>query len=459
MKRSKKLYTLLGVLAVVLAATVAVLTYEEKKEEIKNSDEVILEIAKDDVTGISWEYSTNSLAFYKEENWMYDGDDTFPVDGDKLTGLLGCFEALEASFTIENVEDYDQYGLENPECSIILETEEKTYEILLGDFSNMDSQRYVSIGDGNVYLVADDPAEDFDVALSDLIAHDEIPDIADATEIAFAGTENYRIVLGETSFTYDEEDLYYVEQNGVKQALDTENVESWLEAVESIGLTDYKTYNATEEELSEYGLLEPEMTITVKHPEEDEDGETPTETFTISIGRNPEEVEKADEDDEVAAFVRIGESKIIYEITSTKYDTLMAVSYDDLRHQQIFWADFASVTELQITLDGENYAIAVEGKEDERVYKYEDEEIEIADIKSGLVGVTADSFTVEEMDGKEEIKISMKLDNENVSNIDIAFYRHDGSSCLAVVDGEPVAFVERAQVVELIEAVNAVILK
>lgn len=38
MKRSKRLYGLLGVLAVVFIATVGVLTYEEKKEEIKTAE-------------------------------------------------------------------------------------------------------------------------------------------------------------------------------------------------------------------------------------------------------------------------------------------------------------------------------------------------------------------------------------------------------------------------------------
>lgn len=46
---------------------------------------------------------------------------------------------------------------------------------MLGDYSPMDSQRYVSIGDGNVYLVEDDPMEEFDVELSNMLDDDDIP--------------------------------------------------------------------------------------------------------------------------------------------------------------------------------------------------------------------------------------------------------------------------------------------
>lgn len=50
MSRSKKIYVLLGVLLVVCLATFGVSRFKEHKEQIKNSDEIILEIASDDVT-------------------------------------------------------------------------------------------------------------------------------------------------------------------------------------------------------------------------------------------------------------------------------------------------------------------------------------------------------------------------------------------------------------------------
>lgn len=45
----------------------------------------------------------------------------------------------------------------------------------MGDYSSMDSERYVSIGDGNVYLVQNDPLDQFDAVLSDMIDHDDVP--------------------------------------------------------------------------------------------------------------------------------------------------------------------------------------------------------------------------------------------------------------------------------------------
>ena len=38
------------------------------------------------------------------------------------------------------------------------------------------------------------------------------------------------------------------------------------------------------------------------------------------------------------------------------------------------------------------------------------------------------------------------------------FYRYDGTSCLLYVDGKPYAYVTRSNVVDIIEAINSIIL-
>ncbi len=221
MKRSKRIYILLGVLSVSCMATLGVMRWEEEKEKIENSDEIILELSGDQVTSISWEIESEKLAFHKDERWIYDEDEAFPVDEEKISELLKQFQEFGVSFVIEEVEDYGQYGLDDPACTIRLGTGEQSYEILLGSYSSMDSQRYVSIGDGNVYLVKDDPLDDFDVDLKDMIDHDEIPEFEKAERIQFQGTENYSVGYEESSSTYSRDDVYYTERDKETVPLDT----------------------------------------------------------------------------------------------------------------------------------------------------------------------------------------------------------------------------------------------
>lgn len=470
MKRSNRIYVLLGVLAVACTATFGVMRFEEHKEQIKNSDEIILELQSDSVKSLSWEYESEALAFHKDEKWLYDSDETFPVDEEKINGLLEQFQEFGVSFIIEEVKDYGQYGLDSPICSINLATEDQTYEILLGNYSNMDSERYVSIGDGNVYLVKKDPLDYFDITLSDLIDHDDIPLFDKVGEIRFTGAQTYNILYEEESTsTYCADDVYFTQQDGASLPLDTSRVESYLDNIRYLNLKDYVTYNASDEELETYGLNEPKLTVAVDYTTENEEGEI-QDTFILNISCEPKEDEDAgttiedskenddSEEEEIKAYARVGSSQIVYQISSDDYKDLMAASYDSLRHLEVLSADFGDVYQIDISLEGAFYTITSEESGDERTYYYQNEELEIADFRSALKNLKANSFTDEQPTQKEEISLTVCLDNENYPQIRIELYRYDGNDCLAMVDGKPVSFVERSGVVDLIEAVHAIVL-
>ncbi len=466
MNRSKKLYILLGILAVACIATFAVTQMEERREQIKNSDEIILELPSDSVQSLSWEYNEETLAFHKDETWLYDEDEYFPVSEEKINELLEQFQSFGVAFIIEDVEDYGQYGLDTPVCTINLSTAEQTYEVKLGDYSKMDSQRYVSIGDGNVYLVKHDPLDEYDAVLSDMIDHDEIPSFDHVTQLQFAGTETYSITYQENSTnSYSADDIYFTQRGGETLPLDTSKVESYLQSITNLNPVNYVSYNVTDEELQTYGLDAPELTITVDYTTEGEDGEETADTFVLYVSPDPEDVkaaeeaEDSDQDAEISAYIRVGESQIVYKVSSSSYKNLSAASYNDLRHPEVIWADFSDVQQIDISLEGYNYTLASEEDGDERAWSYQDKgELEIADLQSALEALTADEFTDERPNQKEEISLIVHLDNENFPQVEIKLYRYDGSRCLAVVDSESVSLVERTAVVDLIEAVHAIVL-
>ena len=461
MSRSKKLYILLGVFVVACVATLAVTQIAERKEQIKNSGEPILELSSDSVQALSWEHKGETLAFHRDETWLYDGDEKFPVSEDKINELLEQFQPLRAAFVIEEVEDFGQYGLDNPVCTIHLTTEEQSYEIKLGDFSKMDSQRYASIGDGNVYLVQNDPLDQFDAVLSDMIQHDKMPDFDQATSIQFSGAQDYAVSYEEdSSNTYCAEDVYFTQRGEKSLPLDTERVDSYLRKISNLNPTNYVTYNVMDGELATYGLDTPELTVTVEYTPKDEER---AEVFVLHISRDPEESRKSSDEDDgedetVTAYLRVDQSPIIYQISSDQYKNLMAASYDDLRHLEVFTADFADVRQIDISLDGDSYTLTSEEKGKERAWSFQEGELEIDDLKETLEALRADEFTSEKPSQKEEIGLTVHLDNEHFPTVSIRLYRYDGTHCLAVVDGESVALVNRGEVVDLIEAIHEIVL-
>ncbi len=445
MKRYKRVLILLGVLVVVIAAALAVSHIRERKEAIRTSGETFLAIAPDSVTALDWTNGDTSLAFHRSDNWLWNDDEAFPVDQEKIAKLLAPFEEMAAAFVIDDVTDYGQYGLEEPECTIHLTYGEAETTVKLGSYSALDEERYVDIGDGKVYLVSDDPLDDYDVELSDLINHDKIPAL-DPASFTVSGAVELSATYNEVGDSYCASDVYFA-QDGLP--LDTGRVEDWLGKLEALSLTDYVTYNVTNEELDEYGLAEPDLTVTV----------TPKEGASVTFELSEVIPEGAESEDETKAYIRFNGSQIIYSIAPGDYTVISQAAYDDLRHRELFTPEFESVTAIDVTLEGAVYPfVLAENEEGDNVWTYSGAEIEISGVRSALTALTASSFTDEEPTGQEEISLTLHLTDEEHPELTIALYRLDGSLCSASVNGQPVCTVSRSLVVDLIEAVNAIVL-
>ena len=501
MKRFKKLGILLAILVVFCIGTVLVSQYEEKQEQIRTGGDVILTIPAEEVTALSWAYSEEEgLAFhYNGEGWVYDEDEAFPVSEEKVSQILAHFENFSASFIIEDVEDYSQYGLEEPECTFRLSTEAADYEMKLGAVSKMDEQRYIDIGDGNVYLVSEDPMDYVDAALSSMILHDDTPGFETVVDIRFEGSESYIINrIDDSAYSYSDEDIYFVQKNGQYLPLDTASVRTVLNTITSLDLTEYVTYNASDEDLASYGLDAPELSVTVNYTYTDENEETVSDVCLIHLSRNPEELAAAEEAEangetasDVTRYVRIGDSRIVYTVDKVDYAILAAVGYDDLRHKEVFWGNQDAISKIEILLEDTWHTLVSEYTEDEeRVWYYgqlpnmeeaplgtteaaeettetseetaatepEVEPLDLEDLLDALEDLTADSFTSELPTDKEEIRLVLSLDDANFPEVEIVLYRYDGTMCLVQVDGEPVSLVSRADVMALVEAVQAIVL-
>lgn len=333
------------------------------------------------------------------------------------------------------------------------------------------------MGDGKVYLVNDDPMDYYKTTLDELMKDDEIPSFVDVTQVAFTGAQDYTIERDEDGSSYLEDDVYYTDG----EPLDPDKVNSYVTYLSALEPGEYYTYNAGDEEIADCGLDEPELTVYIEYPDLDTDE---THSFTISFSRSASdkltdwdevladmeaeeaaaeagETEETEEpsDDDAVAYMRIGESQIIYEIDYDTFTRIMECAYDDLRHSEVFPAEFENVQSLTVSLGGEEYAFTRSEDEDgEEQWYYGETEVGVSDIESALTGLGVTSFTSERASGTEEISLTAVLDLEGNPEVSIALYRVDGESCLAVVDGVSVGYVPRSQVVSLIEAVNAIVL-
>ena len=505
MRKARKIYILLAVLLVLCVATFAISQYNVKQEEISISEETILAIDYDTVTAVSWTYideddedaEETTLSFTRTDDvWTWDEDEAFPVSEDTMYAMLEQFEEFTVAFEISDVDDYSTYGLDDPVCTIHIEADGDEYDISLGDYSTMDEQRYVSIGDDNAYLVSHDPVEEFDATIEEMIDNSELLDTDTAISITFEGTESCTINYEEESTaTYCADDVYFATVDGEYLPLDTELVGTYLETMAGIDLSTYVSYNVTDDELVEYGLDDPLLTITVVYAGEDDEGNETEETYVLHISRNADDIaaeeaaaaaeeeeedasedeeeetedtdETEDEDEEeeeveFAAYLRVGDSQIVYSLSETTYEALMDAGYNGLRHKEAVTCDFDEVTQIDVEIEGEDYTLTTETDPDDEeslIWTYNEEEISLTSFETLLYVIEAEEF-VDSTDGAGDLEISLilTLDNENFSEVTVEFYRYDGTYCLAVVDGDAFGLCLRSDVVDMIESMNAIVL-
>lgn len=457
MKRNKRLWILLAVCAAVFAVTFAVSRIQEHVEAIRASGETVLSVSPESVTALSWKTEKGSFTFHREETWSYDGDGSFPVSEEAISARLEPFENLAAAFVIDEPESLADYGLKNPECTVTLETEDKTWEIRLGATSAIDEQRYFSIGDGKVYLALTDMRALYDAELPDLIQNDTVPALDNVTEIRISGRESFTVTRREDGPSFRETDVYYGEKDGRETPMDTELVENFLSDIRYLSLENYVTYNAGEEELAACGLIHPAVTAEITFsPEEGQ-----TETFTVSVSRAPAAKEDGEEP---AYFARVGRSGILYRISSGYGLRLTETGFDKLRHQEVFPADFSGIDRLDITLDGIDAVLSCLTEDGEtetdpegnRVFRFRGEAVDTAALESALSALTAESFTSESPAGKEELRFTATLTSGQ--SVTLTLYRRDGTTCLAAIDGTPLSLVPRPAAIALVEAIYAIVL-
>ena len=135
-----------------------------------------------------------------------------------------------------------------------------------------------------MYLAVSDPLDAYDVELKDLIANDYVPYFDEVSQIRFAGSEDYSVIYDEDGKSICADDIYFTVDG---KPLDTSRY---------LDLTDYVTYKGTDEELSPYGLDDPELSVSVDYTD---DGTS--DTLVLHISRDPAEKKSAaDAEDERA---------------------------------------------------------------------------------------------------------------------------------------------------------------
>lgn len=441
MNRQKKLAILVGVLIALCIIIAVVAGVQKHIDTVSTVDKEIIATSESALTEVSWTKDGSTLDFVQRDgSWQDASDADFPVDQDKMSDFLSHFESVHASFIIEDAEDFSQYGLDDPSCTITLTSADGSTLIQLGDYSTMDEKRYLTLGDGTVYLIDDDLEQYVATDRDDLMRVDTLPDYDTLDSIVATGESAFTAEYHpDEALCYTDAYDYYSKDGDSYRPLDTDKVKGVVTTLNGIDRSEYVNYRTTDSDLGVYGLDAPTVTFTVTGTLDDEQS-----THTLAFGKNGDN-----------CYMRMDDSPIVYRIDSDTYtDDVVTIDYDSLRPTAVLALNWDDVQSIDFTIDDATYTVNKNGD----TYKIGDDVVEFGDVSDAVDGLTVKEFNTESPAKKQEAAFTVHLDNDSWPTMTVTIYQYDGEDCLVQLNGETLGLVSRSLVVDLTEAVNAITL-
>lgn len=443
MKRGKKLIAMLAVLVLIAGAFLLVTLLSPKEDaDSDTAYQTILKIDPAKVTNIGWKYSTEASFTKTENGWVNDADSAFPTDESCLEKMLHILSEVGSSKTIEKPEDLAQYGLQYPFCTITVTVDGTTHNLALGDQNSFSGERYFSIGDGNVYMVANEIASYFNFGPEGALKMEQIPDLSALSNLkVHSGDRSYEITwLTGSDKTYSTHYKWFMGD----KVLDTELTEEMLDTLYSLEWKECADYNATD--LSKYGLDQPAVVATVTYLQD--------KTFVLELG---DETEKG-------VYARIAGSNMVYLVRSAVLSKLSNTVYDELKPDELLAMDWDTVTSMDIILDGVTHTLTYEEVPDvngcatgEFVWKYNGAEVEGATLTGKLDSMVCNGYATVAPDQAEQLRFVFHRNASHHTQVELVLYPYTSTACIATLDGELTVLADKTYVTSLITAIRKIV--
>ncbi|MBQ8596783.1 MAG: DUF4340 domain-containing protein [Lachnospiraceae bacterium] len=187
-KRRNRLLILCLCLVVMVGCLLAAEMLEAQREAEDTAETptyTITNITPDEIVEIGIiRKEGESLNLKKEvEAWRCLEDSLIKLDTDTINSFLEDASSLISDTKIEDVNDLEQYGLEEPYLNVTLQLENNMYVIKVGNYNSVISAYYVQIGDEPVvYTITSTQYYQLNKALEDFELIEETDSEVTVTE-------------------------------------------------------------------------------------------------------------------------------------------------------------------------------------------------------------------------------------------------------------------------------------
>lgn len=447
MKRGKKFLVMILVLVILAGGLFAVqyLTQEEEQVE-ENKMFTVLEVQADTVDSLEWTFSGATVKLVRSgENWTYEEDPAFPLNQAYPVSMLKALANVQAFRKLEEVEELSAYGFDEPTLRIVLEGDSDV-EILVGNASGTNSGYYMTMGDGEVYMIYGDMPGSFQVDLLTLVKREPVPEMTSISQIRLNTSEENAVIdyRENSGWAYSDSYVWFLSDGENHIALDTERINALVTDLQGLTLIRAVDYYADETDLLTFGFDENMVSIGFDYL----DAESKHNSFELQIGKTVESM----------TYIKYGHSDVVYQVTSSSVSSLQSAKIKDLRPDELLLLDWTTVNGLDVTIGEESYSFQLEtDSEGTTVFTMDGEEIDLSLMKNILTGIMATNYAYDvEPSGDASVIFTFHRNTETFSQLEIAFYPCDDTSSIFAMDGENRLLVTNSDVEYLIKSIYRV---
>lgn len=415
-----------------------VASQEEAEAEQEEEKENVFETQTDSITSLKFMIDQKEVTFIKNEDaWNIEDETDFPVDQDILNNAASYISTINADRVLEDVENLEEYGLDNPENTItISDNEDEDTVIRVGMKNESTNQYYIRKNDdkNTVYVVEESVISPFMNTLYDYAEKQTFPYVNSSTvsKVAVEQKEHsYEAVKDENT------GLWQIESDGESEKGDSAKFSSLTTSLSSLEYDTFVDYNCSDK--GKYGLENPYAVVTIDYEEEVETDTEEEESDTgeadqteiseaeTSDASEPEMIEKqlvvlvGNEADSESRYVMVDGSKEVYTMTKDLLSTVIDKDVSTMWDMTVNYLSVNELSSLDIKVDGKEKTIDV-SRETFLVDDEEDTAGESA-AEESAIEESSESETDSESEPETETVVTYKMDGKELDDIKfITFY-------------------------------------
>jgi len=319
---------LVGVLAVCVAGYGLISGMREESTGVTQEEGAfaLLAWAQEEITGLRWENEHGAFDFVREDGvWVRRDEPAFPVNQTALDALAGRMAELTGTRELTDVADAADYGLSEPAFSVTVAGDGGEVTFAMGDETPFGDGYYVSASDREaLYTVSGSLAQSFDKTPTQLCELEALPEAENVT----------RLTVGEALDAVRDGETGAWAQTG--EPLDAEGVEALIADVKGIAWSALVTAQATQEQLTAWGLDEAQATRVALS-----DGDQTV--FELCLGG---------EDEDGYRYARLPDSDMVYTVYADDVADLLDAGVDTLWQKEPVTAAFDTLSGARLACSG-----------------------------------------------------------------------------------------------------------